>query len=76
MLEFEELKLRLAALEPQIEDLKDALVEYTDTFAPGGNFTFSAMVGGKMDDPLAMAKRDVIKNFFFDYARDWYKTHA
>ena len=25
MLEFEELKLRLVALEPQIEDLKDAL---------------------------------------------------
>lgn len=66
----------LGSPEVDEKDLKDALVEYTDTFAPGGNFTFSAMVGGKMDDPLAMAKRDVIKNFFFDYARDWYKTHA
>ncbi|MDR2357742.1 MAG: veratrol--corrinoid protein metyltransferase [Oscillospiraceae bacterium] len=55
--------------------LKDALAEYTDTFAPGGGFTFGAMIGGPPDDPEAGAKRDVIKDFFFDYARDWYKTH-
>ncbi|MDR2664862.1 MAG: veratrol--corrinoid protein metyltransferase, partial [Oscillospiraceae bacterium] len=55
--------------------LKDALVEYTDTFAPGGGFTFGAMIGGLPDDAEANAKRDIIKEFFFDYARDWYKTH-
>lgn len=66
----------LGSPEVNEKDLKEALAEYTDTFAPGGNFTFSAMVGGAMEDPIAEAKRNVIKEFFFDYARDWYKTHA
>jgi hypothetical protein len=56
--------------------LRDALAEYVDTFAPGGGFTFAAMIGGPMDDPLANEKREVIKKFYYDYARDWYKTHT
>ena len=58
-----------------VQELKDALAEYVDTFAPGGHFTFSAMVGGAFDDPVANERREVVKDFFFDYARDWYKTH-
>lgn len=57
------------------DELREALYTYTDTFAPGGNFTFAAMVGGAADDPTANAKRELIKDFFFDYARDWYKAH-
>jgi hypothetical protein len=57
------------------ESLKDALAEYVDTFAPGGGFTFGAMIGGAPDDAEANVKRGVIRDFFFDYARDWYKTH-
>jgi hypothetical protein len=57
------------------KELKDALAEYTDTFAPGGGFVFSAMVGGPADDPVANRKREIIKDFYYDYVRDWYKTH-
>ena len=58
-----------------IQDLKDGLAEYVDTFAPGGGFAFSAMVGGALDDPEATERREIVKAFYYDYARDWYKTH-
>ena len=57
------------------KELRDALAEYVDTFAPGGGFTFSAMMGGAMDDPIANENREMIKKFYYDYVRDWYKTH-
>ena len=56
-------------------ELRDDLAKYVDTFAPGGRFVFSAMVGGAMDDPIAMEKREIVKKFYYDYARDWYKSH-
>jgi hypothetical protein len=56
--------------------LRDALAEYVDTFAPGGGFVFSAFMGGPMDDPVANENREMVKKFYYDYARDWYKTHA
>jgi hypothetical protein len=55
--------------------LKDALAEYVDTFAPGGGFSFTAGISGAMDDPVANQKREVVKAFYYDYARDWYKRH-
>jgi hypothetical protein len=60
-----------------VEDdvLKDALAEYVDTFAPGGGFVFSARIDGPPDDPLVSHKMEIIKSFFYDYARDYYKTH-
>ena len=58
------------------KELRDALAEYVDTFAPGGGFTFFAMVGGGPDDPKAGENREIIKSFYYDYAKDWYKTHA
>ena len=58
------------------DELRDALAEYVDTFAPGGGFTFAAMIGGQNDDPLVLEKREVVKKFYDDYARNWYKTHA
>ncbi len=57
------------------EELRAALKEYVDTFAPGGRFTFMAFGGGKPDDPVAKWRRDVIKDFYDNYAHDWYKTH-
>ncbi|NLL40115.1 MAG: veratrol--corrinoid protein metyltransferase [Clostridiales bacterium] len=62
---------------PHVEDdvLKDALAEYVDTFAPGGGFVFSARIDGPPDDPLVSHKMEIIKSFFYDYARDYYKTH-
>ena len=57
------------------DELRDGLARYVDTFAPNGGFTFNANIGGKLDNPRVIAKRQVVKDFFFDYARDWYKTH-
>ena len=56
-------------------ELRDDMAKYVDTFAPGGRFVFSAMIGGPMDDPIANEKRDIIKQFYNDYARNWYKSH-
>ena len=59
-----------------MDELREALVTYTDTFAPGGGFTFMAMSGGRPGDPMADKRRQLIKDFYFEYAHDWYKTHA
>ena len=51
--------------------LRNALREYVDTFAPGGDFTFSAMVGGMGNTSAAAEeRREVVRDFFFAYARD------
>ena len=55
--------------------LLEALHDYVDTFVPGGGFTFMVMVGGGKNDPESEAKLEIVKKFFFDYARDWYKHH-
>jgi len=55
--------------------LRDALVEYVDTFAPGGGFVFSAMMVGNTNDPVYVQKREFVKDFYFDYVKNWYKTH-
>jgi hypothetical protein len=55
--------------------LRDALYAYVDTFAPGGSFIFSAMVMAPPDDPAGKAKADIVKDFYFSYARDYYKKH-
>ena len=58
------------------KELKDALAEYVDTFAPCGSFTFSAMMGGPTDDPATNENRAIARQFYFDYVKDWYKTHS
>ena len=55
------------------ETLREALYTYVDSFAPGGGFTFMAMVSGK--GPETEAKMSLIKEFYYSYARDWYKHH-
>lgn len=54
--------------------LRDKLIEYVDTYAPGGDFVFAAMVGGMPDpnappDPEAEERREIVKDVFFNYAR-------
>lgn len=63
---------------PDVDEqvLKDELVKYVDTLAPGGGFIFSAYVGGDFKDPKVKRKYEIINNFYNDYARDWYKTHS
>ena len=58
------------------KELRDALAEYVDTFAPGGSFTFVAMAGGPVNNPILDANREIVKEFYYDYVRDWYKTHS
>ena len=57
------------------QTLLDALYEYVDTLAPGGRFVFMANIETGRTHPDVLAKREVIKKFFYDYARDYYKTH-
>jgi len=57
------------------EVLREALYKYVDTFAPGGSFVFSAMVMASPDDPVGKAKADLIKDFYNEYVRDYYKNH-
>ncbi len=57
------------------EEYRAAIMDYVDTFAPGGGFSFMAMAGGPKDDPRAKERREIIKDVYFSYAHDWYKTH-
>ena len=55
--------------------LREALETYLNTFAPGGTFIFSAMIMGSPDDPQAKRRQDIIKDFYDNHVRDYYKTH-
>lgn len=55
--------------------LRDALIEYVDTFAPGGGFCYNAYVMGARDDPDAIRKMGIINEVYWDYARNWYDMH-
>ncbi len=57
------------------EALTAALYEYVDTFAPGGGFVFMAGVTGDMKDERVKKKQELVKKFYYDYAKDYYKTH-
>ena len=65
----------LGSVEVPIPMLKDALAEYVDTLAPGGGFSFMAMVGSDPTNPAAQERNEVIKDFYFDYVKDYYKNH-
>ena len=58
-----------------MEEYREALMNYVDTFAPGGGFVFMAMAGGDESDPLVQQRKEIIKDVFFNYAWNWYKTH-
>jgi hypothetical protein len=57
------------------ETLREKLMEYVDTLAPGGGFVYSPGVSGKPDDPLVIERKEVIRDVYYNYARDYYKTH-
>ncbi len=57
------------------EELLEALQTYVDTFAPGGGFTFMAMATGDKEDARIIRKNALVKDFFYGYVRDYYKTH-
>ncbi len=64
----------LGSAEATEDELAAAMDEYVATFAPGGNFIFSANVGSVSQAPEAVAKRAFIKQYFMDHFRDYYKN--
>ena len=58
-----------------MDEYRAALENYVDTFAPGGGFVYSAMTGWSNQDGLTQQRRDMIKDVYFNYAYNWYKTH-
>ena len=58
-----------------MDELRAALIEYVDTFAPGGGFSYAAAATPNENDPLACERVRVIREVYDDYARDYYKTH-
>lgn len=57
------------------EYLREELYKYVNTFAPGGTFVFSAMIMASPDDEEGQKRTKIIRDFYFDYVRDYYKTH-
>lgn len=58
-----------------MEQYRAALMEYVDTFAPGGGFVYMASTGTDESDPLYQQRQDIIRDVYDNYARDWYRTH-
>lgn len=57
------------------EILREALIEYVDTLAPGGGFSYMATMGTDMQEPKTKKRNEFVKAFYYEYVRDWYKTH-
>jgi hypothetical protein len=55
--------------------LKDALVQYVDRMAPGGGFAYQPYVMGAVVSEASRRKMDIIRDFYKNYVRDYYKTH-
>jgi len=58
------------------EELRDALVHYVDTFAPGGGFADHASVATGFGEEEYKRKMAICDEVYNTYARDWYKNHA
>ncbi len=56
-------------------ELRDALVNYVDTFAPGGGFAYHAGVATGFGEEVYEHKKAIIEEVYQNYARDWYKNH-
>ena len=65
----------LGSPEVPMETLREAIEEYVETFAPGGGFTYGPMIGGDPEDPEVKKRNDMIKDYYFSYVKDYYKTH-
>lgn len=60
---------------PEVPDelLREALEDYVAAFAPGGSFEYAPMVGGRFDDPVVVAKNQIIKDYYYDHVRNYYQ---
>jgi len=55
------------------EELYARLEDYVNTFAPGGGFVYFAMAVGDPTDPAIQEKKDIVRNYYYDHVRDYYK---
>ncbi|MDR2531085.1 MAG: veratrol--corrinoid protein metyltransferase [Oscillospiraceae bacterium] len=66
---------RISLLDTPDEELRDALAEYVDTYAPEGAFAYVPYVLGRRDDPRVIRKNKLFDDFYEDYAKPWYANH-
>jgi len=57
------------------EELRDALIHYVDTLAPGGGFAYLAMVAETKDEEATKRRNAICQDVYENYAKDWYKNH-
>lgn len=57
------------------EQLREALINYVDTFAPNGGFVYCALVASGFGEEEHDRKTKICNDVYVDYARDWYSTH-
>ena len=57
------------------ETLREELMKYVDRMAPGGGFSYAPGIVGKADDPLVIERKEIVADVYYNYARDYYKTH-
>lgn len=55
-----------------LDYLRAELEKYLDTFAPGGDFVFSAMIMADPDDVEGQKRAELVKDFYVNRARDYY----
>lgn len=58
------------------EELRQAIVEYIDRFAPGGGFAFMVSVVGSESDEFFQRKMKLAAEVYRDYGRDWYRRNG
>ena len=63
---------RVAMLDTPDDEMMAAVEELAKTFVPGGGFVFGPMVTGDREDPRAVRKTALIKDYFFNHVRNWY----
>ncbi len=57
------------------EELREALMKYTDTFAPDGGFVYMAHVAEGFGEEEYAHKMEICNDVYKNYARNWYQTH-
>ena len=58
------------------EELRQMVIDYIDKLAPGGHFVFWANTYGNPSiDSKATMRSRILKEVYFDYAFDYYRTH-
>ena len=67
---------RISWRETPDDELRDALVNYIDTFAPNGGFAYMATVVGTGGEEAFDRKMKIVQEVYEDYGKDWYKNHG